>query len=113
MFGAERSAHFAYILGKLIPNCIVMSLFSNFERLKGLSCADMYQDFSADQNTRLNSEGSLAAPFARTNLYKNSIRVEVRWKSFPVFMRQCDNYNHLKIIPKQYLLNIVLQISVP
>ena len=61
-------------------------------------------------NARLNLHGGLAVPFARTNLYKKSIRVDaaVRWNSVPVFISQFDSYNYFKFILKRYLMCRVL-----
>ena len=61
--------------------------------IKGLGGAEMYQVYSGAYKTRLNSQGGLAVPFTRTNLFNKTIRVDaaVRWNSLPVFIRQFDN----------------------
>ena len=53
-----------------------MSMIFVFKSLKGLGGADMYQVYSGAYNTRLNSQGGHAVHFARTNLYKKSIRID-------------------------------------
>ena len=81
-----------------------------FKSLKGLYGADMYQVYLGAHETSLNSQGGLAVPLARTNFYMKSIRASAaaRWKSFPVFIRQFDNYNSFNIILKHYLMCRVL-----
>ena len=87
-----------------------MYLIVFFKSLKGFGGTEMYKVFSGAYNIRLNPEGGLAVPFARTNLYKKSIRVDavVRWNSLPVFRRQFDNYNSFKINLKHYWMCRVL-----
>ena len=98
MFGADRRAHRAEFFRKIntLPNTELYSysfLIFVFKSLKGLGGANMYKVYWGTSNTRLNSQGGVPVPFARTKLYKKIIFVDaaVRWNSLPVFIRQLDN----------------------
>ena len=113
MFGADRRAHSAGFFKEMniLPMSEIyyyMSLIFVFKSLHGLGgVVDMFEIYEGSYNTRLNSQGSIRIPFARTSLYKNSVRIDaaVKWNSLSRNLRELDNYNNFKINVKQYFMN--------
>ena len=115
MFGADRRAHSAGFFKEMntLPMSEIycyMSLIFVFKSLYGLGgVSDMFEIYEGSYNTRLNSQGSIRIPFARTNLYKNSVRIDaaMKWNNLFRNLRELDNYNNFKIKVKQYFMNSI------